>query len=181
MSDDLLYKDHCLEEPWPLHRPRLVMEVTSRALTSQGLVLYLCRQSPWAVLFVRTLCGHMLLPAILTRLCQLLCHQVGNRILQVTPLGCAGPTLMSLLLFSGFEPSAREQPVNNIVLIQGPSLSAAHVLGLAALAVHLGECRSMLPEVDPGVLAPASSLCVPDFLNILLTCRTRDSLLFCMK
>ncbi|XP_076772130.1 Fanconi anemia group A protein isoform X2 [Arvicanthis niloticus] len=96
------------------------------------------RQSPWAVLFVRTLCGHMLLPAILTRLCQLLCHQ-------------------------------------------GPSLSAPHILGLAALAVHLGECRSMLPEVDPGVLAPASSLCVPDFLNILLTCRTRDSLLFCMK
>ncbi|XP_031197586.1 Fanconi anemia group A protein isoform X2 [Mastomys coucha] len=96
------------------------------------------RQSPWAVLFVRTLCGHMLLPAILTRLCQLLHHQ-------------------------------------------GPSLSAPHVLGLAALAVHLGECRSMLPEVDPGVLAPAGSLCVPDFLNSLLTCRTRDSLLFCMK
>ncbi|XP_028608601.1 Fanconi anemia group A protein [Grammomys surdaster] len=96
------------------------------------------RQSPWAVLFVRILCGHTLLPAILTRLCQLLCHQ-------------------------------------------GPSLSAPHVLGLAALAVHLGECRSMLPEVDPGVLVPASSLCVPDFLNTLLTCRTRDSLLFCMK
>uniref|UniRef100_A0ABK0LRP5 FA complementation group A n=1 Tax=Rattus norvegicus TaxID=10116 RepID=A0ABK0LRP5_RAT len=96
------------------------------------------RQSSWAVLFVRTLCGHMLLPAVLTRLCQLLRHQ-------------------------------------------GPNLSAPHVLGLAALAVHLGECRSTLPEVDPGVLAPPSSLCVPDFLNSLLTCHTRDSLLFCMK
>uniref|UniRef100_A0A8C6H794 Fanconi anemia, complementation group A n=1 Tax=Mus spicilegus TaxID=10103 RepID=A0A8C6H794_MUSSI len=97
------------------------------------------RQSPWAVLFVRTLCGHVLLPAVLTRLCQLLRHQ-------------------------------------------GQSLSTSHVLGLAALAVHLGECRSMLPEVDPDVLAPsAGSLCVPDFLNSLLTCRTRDSLLFCMN
>ncbi|ERE80630.1 putative Fanconi anemia group A protein like protein [Cricetulus griseus] len=96
------------------------------------------RQSPWAVLFVRTLCGHMLIPAVLTRLCQLLYHQ-------------------------------------------GPSLSTPHVLGLAALAVHLGECGSMLPEVDPGILAPAGSLCVPEFLNSLLTCRTRESLLFCMK
>ncbi|KAL1784773.1 hypothetical protein HispidOSU_020115 [Sigmodon hispidus] len=96
------------------------------------------RQSPWAVLFVRTLCGHMLFPAVLTRLCQLLYHQ-------------------------------------------GPSLSAAHVLGLAALVVHLSESRSMLPEVDPGFLAPAGSLCVPEFLSSLLTCRTRESLLFCMK
>ncbi|XP_052023161.1 Fanconi anemia group A protein isoform X2 [Apodemus sylvaticus] len=96
------------------------------------------RQSPWAVLFVRTLCGHMLLPAMLTRLWQLLSHQ-------------------------------------------GPSLSAPHILGVAALAVHLGECSSMLPEVDPGVLAPAGSLGVPDFLSSLLTCCTRDSLLFCMK
>ncbi|KAL6082919.1 hypothetical protein STEG23_002613 [Scotinomys teguina] len=96
------------------------------------------RQSPWAGLFVRTLCGHVLFPAVLTRLCQLLYHQ-------------------------------------------GPSLSAPHVLGLAALAVHLGESRSMLPEVDPGVLASDGSLCVPEFLNSLLTCRTRDSLLFCVK
>ncbi|KAM7332305.1 hypothetical protein ACRRTK_009013 [Alexandromys fortis] len=96
------------------------------------------RQSPWAVLFVRILCGHVIFPAVLSRLCQLLYHQ-------------------------------------------GPSLGAPHVLGLAALAVHLGESRSMLPEVDPGVLAPAGSLCVPEFLNILLTCRTRESLLFCMK
>ncbi|XP_057609613.1 Fanconi anemia group A protein [Chionomys nivalis] len=96
------------------------------------------RQSPWAVLFVRILCGPVIFPAVLSRLCQLLYHQ-------------------------------------------GPSLGAPHVLGLAALAVHLGESRSMLPEVDPGVLAPAGSLCVPEFLNSLLTCRTRESLLFCMK
>ncbi|XP_021486884.1 Fanconi anemia group A protein isoform X2 [Meriones unguiculatus] len=96
------------------------------------------RQSPWAALFVRTLCGHTLFPAVLTRLCQLLYHQ-------------------------------------------GPSLSATHVLGLAALAVHLGEARSVLPEVNPGVHASAGSLCVPEFLSSLLTCRTRESLLFCLR
>ncbi|XP_058530791.1 Fanconi anemia group A protein [Ochotona princeps] len=95
------------------------------------------RQGPWAALFVRTLCGRTLLPAVLTRLCQLLRHQ-------------------------------------------GPSLSAPHVLGLAALAAHLGESRAVLPEVEMGG-APASSLPVPEFFNSLLTCSTSESLLFCLK
>uniref|UniRef100_A0A2R9ASG3 FA complementation group A n=1 Tax=Pan paniscus TaxID=9597 RepID=A0A2R9ASG3_PANPA len=95
------------------------------------------RQGPWAALFVRTMCGRVL-PAVLTRLCQLLRHQ-------------------------------------------GPSLSAPHVLGLAALAVHLGESRSALPEVDVGPPAPDAGLPVPALFDSLLTCRTRDSLFFCLK
>ncbi|XP_070939801.1 Fanconi anemia group A protein [Macaca nemestrina] len=95
------------------------------------------RQGPWATLFMRTMCG-CVLPAVLTRLCQLLHHQ-------------------------------------------GPSLSAPHVLGLAALAVHLGESRSALPEVDVGPSAPDAGLPVPALFDSLLTCRTRDSLLFCLK
>ncbi|KAL4835943.1 hypothetical protein H8958_008492 [Nasalis larvatus] len=95
------------------------------------------RQGPWATLFMRTMCGRAL-PAVLTRLCQLLHHQ-------------------------------------------GPSLSAPHVLGLAALAVHLGESRSALPEVDVGPPAPDAGLPVPALFDNLLTCRTRDSLLFCLK
>nr|XP_054311439.1 Fanconi anemia group A protein isoform X3 [Pongo pygmaeus] len=95
------------------------------------------RQGPWATLFMRTMCGRVL-PAVLTRLCQLLRHQ-------------------------------------------GPSLSAPHVLGLAALAVHLGESRSALPKVDVGPLAPDAGLPVPALFDSLLTCRTRDSLLFCLK
>ncbi|XP_053411746.1 Fanconi anemia group A protein isoform X2 [Nycticebus coucang] len=94
------------------------------------------RQGPWATLFVRTMCGCSLLPAVLGRLCQLL-------------------------------------------RLQGPSLSASHMLGLAALAVHLGESRSMLPEVDVGPLARA--LPVPDLVNSLLTCRTQESSLICLK
>ncbi|XP_077888972.1 Fanconi anemia group A protein isoform X3 [Ictidomys tridecemlineatus] len=96
------------------------------------------RQGPWAAAFVRTLCGPTLLPAVLTRLCQLLHHQ-------------------------------------------GPRLSASHVLGLAALVVHLGEPGSALPEVEPGPLAPASSLPVPRFLDSLLTCHTKESSLFCLR
>nr|XP_045012381.1 Fanconi anemia group A protein [Jaculus jaculus] len=96
------------------------------------------RQSPWAALFVRTLCGHMLFPAVLARLCQLLRHQ-------------------------------------------GPNLSTPHILGLAALAVHLGESRSMLPEVDLSPPAPTGSCPIPKFLNSLLSCCTRESLLFSMK
>lgn len=42
------------------------------------------RQGPWAARLVRTLCGHGLLPAVLTRLCQLLRHQVRR------PLGLGG-------------------------------------------------------------------------------------------
>ncbi|XP_077842946.1 Fanconi anemia group A protein isoform X12 [Macaca mulatta] len=95
------------------------------------------RQGPWATLFMRTMCG-CVLPAVLTRLCQLLHHQ-------------------------------------------GPSLSAPHVLGLAALAVHLGESRSALPEVDVGPSATDAGLPVPALFDSLLTCRTRDSLLFCLK
>ncbi|XP_032140639.1 Fanconi anemia group A protein isoform X3 [Sapajus apella] len=95
------------------------------------------RQGPWATLLVRTMCGHVL-PAVLTRLCQLLRHQ-------------------------------------------GPSLSAPHILGLGALAVHLGESRSALPEVDVGPPAATVGLPVPELFENLLTCRTRGSLLFCLK
>ncbi|XP_048210859.1 Fanconi anemia group A protein isoform X2 [Perognathus longimembris pacificus] len=64
---------------------------------------------------------------------------------------------------------------------QCPKLSAQHILGLAALAVHLGEAKSTLPKVDPGPSAPPSSLPIPEFLDSLLTCRTRESSLFCLR
>uniref|UniRef100_A0A2K6FS26 FA complementation group A n=1 Tax=Propithecus coquereli TaxID=379532 RepID=A0A2K6FS26_PROCO len=68
-----------------------------------------------------------------------------------------------------------------LLRLQGLSLSASHVLGLAALAVHLGESRSAFPEVDVGPPAPAGGLAFPDLLDSLLTCRTRESSLFCLK
>uniref|UniRef100_A0A8C7B2C9 FA complementation group A n=1 Tax=Neovison vison TaxID=452646 RepID=A0A8C7B2C9_NEOVI len=89
------------------------------------------RQGPWAARFVSTVCGHRLLRATLTRLCQLLRHQ-------------------------------------------GPSLSASHVLGLAALVVHLSESRSALPDVH--VALPA-----PEFFSSLLPFGTAETSLFCLK
>ncbi|XP_008048229.1 Fanconi anemia group A protein [Carlito syrichta] len=95
------------------------------------------RQGRWATLFVKSLCGYAL-PALLSRLCQLLRHQ-------------------------------------------GPTLHASHVLGLAALAVHLGESRSVLPDVNAGPLAPAGSLPITELFDSLLTCRTHETMLFCLK
>uniref|UniRef100_A0A452DQA2 FA complementation group A n=1 Tax=Capra hircus TaxID=9925 RepID=A0A452DQA2_CAPHI len=96
------------------------------------------RQGPWATHFVRALCGHRFLPAVLTRLCQLLHHQ-------------------------------------------GPSLSASHVLGLAALAVHLGESRSVLPKVHVGPPAPARGLPIPEFIDSLLPCVAQQASALCLK
>ncbi|XP_023378481.1 Fanconi anemia group A protein isoform X3 [Pteropus vampyrus] len=96
------------------------------------------RQGSWAARFVTATCGHRLLPAVLTRLCQLLRHQ-------------------------------------------GPSLSASHVLGLAALAVHLGEAGPAFSDVHVSPPAPARGLSIPDFFSSLLTCRTKESTLFCLR
>ncbi|XP_036922347.1 Fanconi anemia group A protein [Sturnira hondurensis] len=96
------------------------------------------RQGSWAAHFVTATCGRTLLPAVLSRLCQLLRHQ-------------------------------------------GPGLRASHVLGLAALAAHLGKSQSALPEVHVGPPAPARGLSVPEFFDSLLTCGSKESLLFCLK
>nr|XP_020740950.1 Fanconi anemia group A protein [Odocoileus virginianus texanus] len=96
------------------------------------------RQGPWATHFVRALCGRRFLPAVLTRLCQLLRHQ-------------------------------------------GPSLSASHVLGLAVLAVHLGESKSVLPKVHVGPPAPARGLPIPEFIDSLLPCAAQQASTLCLK
>ncbi|XP_036998687.2 Fanconi anemia group A protein [Artibeus jamaicensis] len=96
------------------------------------------RQGSWAAHFVTATCGRALLPAVLSRLCQLLRHQ-------------------------------------------GPGLRASHVLGLAALAAHLGKPRSALPEVHVGPPAPSRGLSIPEFFDSLLTCGSKESLLFCLK
>ncbi|XP_045674531.1 Fanconi anemia group A protein [Phyllostomus hastatus] len=96
------------------------------------------RQGSWAARFVTATCGRTLLPAVLSRLCQLLRHQ-------------------------------------------GPGLQASQVLGLAALAAHLGRSPSALPKVHMGPPAPAGGLSVPEFLGSLLTCESRGSALLCLR
>ncbi|XP_065393295.1 Fanconi anemia group A protein isoform X19 [Macaca fascicularis] len=82
------------------------------------------RQGPWATLFMRTMCG-CVLPAVLTRLCQLLHHQ-------------------------------------------GPSLSAPHVLGLAALAVHLDFVQRQFRTLFASFLPSHEIFCTAAYLQALL-------------
>lgn len=75
----------------------------------------------------------------------------------------------------------RHGPHTTVSPAQGPSLSASHVLGLAALAVHLGEAGPALLDVHAGPPAPARRLSIPDFFSSLLTCGTKASTLFCLR
>ncbi|KAM9607915.1 LOW QUALITY PROTEIN: Fanconi anemia group A protein [Trichechus inunguis] len=116
----------------------LLLTCFCQSLVAASSFAPLQRQGPWAALFVKLLCGRALLPAVLTRLCQLLLHQ-------------------------------------------GPCLNTPHLVGLAALAVHLSELGPMLPHVDVGLPSSAQGFSVASFLDGLLPCRTGKSLLFCMR
>uniref|UniRef100_A0A4X2LZ92 FA complementation group A n=1 Tax=Vombatus ursinus TaxID=29139 RepID=A0A4X2LZ92_VOMUR len=95
--------------------------------------------SSWPSLFVKMICGHRhLLPALLTRFCQLIYHQ-------------------------------------------GECLTDIHVLGLAALAVHLNESKSFVPELVLGTSAHAQSHWVTAFWENLLACKTQKSFSLCIK
>ncbi|NXB69125.1 FANCA protein, partial [Struthidea cinerea] len=68
---------------------------------------------------------------------------------------------------------------------QGPSLSAAHILGLAAFVIHLSECRALIPGVEAsfGVSqpVPGKALSVSEYWSSLLVCRTEESFAFCLR
>ncbi|XP_061863573.1 Fanconi anemia group A protein isoform X2 [Colius striatus] len=72
-----------------------------------------------------------------------------------------------------------------LIYHQGPSLNEAHVLGLAAFAIHLNESRALIPEVEAsfGISqpVPAKILSISEFWNCLLVCRTEESFSFCMR
>uniref|UniRef100_A0A8D0GNN4 FA complementation group A n=1 Tax=Sphenodon punctatus TaxID=8508 RepID=A0A8D0GNN4_SPHPU len=72
-----------------------------------------------------------------------------------------------------------------LLYYQGPSLSEAHVLGLAALVIHLNESKSLIPEVNICSQSPESAsargLPITEYWNHLLRCRTGESLAFCMR
>uniref|UniRef100_A0A8C6XRI8 FA complementation group A n=1 Tax=Naja naja TaxID=35670 RepID=A0A8C6XRI8_NAJNA len=69
---------------------------------------------------------------------------------------------------------------------QGPSLSDAHILGLAAFVVHFTEAESLLPPVDlcfPSVprVALHTDLPLAGLWDYLLAPRSGDSALFCLR
>ncbi|XP_042636658.1 Fanconi anemia group A protein [Orycteropus afer afer] len=134
----LLKQKVCVGSRWFGHAVDLLLTCFCQSLVAASSFASPQRQGPWASLFTSLLCGRALLPAVLTRLSQLL-------------------------------------------LQQGPRLSAPHVLGLAALAIHLSECELVLPRADLGPAASAQDLSVAAFLDSLLPCRTGESLLFCVR
>ncbi|KFO08485.1 Fanconi anemia group A protein, partial [Balearica regulorum gibbericeps] len=72
-----------------------------------------------------------------------------------------------------------------LIYHQGPSLSDAHILGLAAFVIHLSESRALIPEVEVnfGISQPIPEkiLSISEYWNCLLACRTEESLAFCMR
>uniref|UniRef100_K7FYD5 Uncharacterized protein n=1 Tax=Pelodiscus sinensis TaxID=13735 RepID=K7FYD5_PELSI len=72
-----------------------------------------------------------------------------------------------------------------LIYHQGPALNNAHVLGLAALVIHLNESKSLIPEVEIVSKVPqfasVKGLSVTEFWNHLLVCRTGESLAFCLR
>ncbi|NWV85289.1 FANCA protein, partial [Dasyornis broadbenti] len=72
-----------------------------------------------------------------------------------------------------------------LIYHQGPSLSAAHILGLAAFVVHLSESRALIPGVEAnfGVSqpVPGNALSVSEYWSSLLLCRTEESFAFCVR
>ncbi|KAJ7424215.1 Fanconi anemia, complementation group A [Willisornis vidua] len=72
-----------------------------------------------------------------------------------------------------------------LIYHQGPSLTDAHILGLAAFVIHLSECRALIPGVEAqfGVSQPApeKALSISEYWTCLLLCRTEESFAFCMR
>ncbi|NXR05609.1 FANCA protein, partial [Semnornis frantzii] len=72
-----------------------------------------------------------------------------------------------------------------LIYHQGLSLNDAHILGLAAFVIHLGESRALIPAVEARLgisqAAPEQALSILEYWNCLLVCRTQESFVFCMR
>ncbi|XP_074056868.1 Fanconi anemia group A protein isoform X2 [Macrotis lagotis] len=68
-----------------------------------------------------------------------------------------------------------------LIYHQGEFLTDIHILGLAALAVHLNESKSFVPELILGTSAHAKTHSVMSFWENLLTCKTPKSFYLCMR
>ncbi|XP_028971056.2 Fanconi anemia group A protein isoform X2 [Esox lucius] len=64
---------------------------------------------------------------------------------------------------------------------QGASLSAAHVLGLAAFAVHLHASQAQCPMVQLSPTLLSGPLSGPEALTAALSCTTQTDMLFCIR
>ncbi|NXK33636.1 FANCA protein, partial [Piprites chloris] len=72
-----------------------------------------------------------------------------------------------------------------LIYHQGPSLTDAHILGLAAFVIHLSESRALIPGVEANFgisqSVPEKALSISEYWTSLLVCRTEESFAFCMR
>ncbi|NWQ62413.1 FANCA protein, partial [Neopipo cinnamomea] len=72
-----------------------------------------------------------------------------------------------------------------LIYHQGPSLTDAHILGLAAFVIHLSESKALIPGVEAnfGISQPVpeKALSISEYWTYLLVCRTKESFAFCMR
>ncbi len=121
--------------------------------------LFVVRQGSWPSVFVKVLLGHRWLVSALThRLWDLLQHQVSER--AAVLYMCVG------------------HPEHSCCVFQGSALSAAHVLGLAALLAELHYCRRSCPLLQ---LQGSSSDAVSESLSDALLCSTRSHMALCLR
>ncbi|XP_039414345.1 Fanconi anemia group A protein isoform X1 [Corvus cornix cornix] len=128
-------------------------------------------------------CHHSVVDLLLTSFCQTLLaassfnppDRQGPCLSLVVKMMCGHRNLLPALLGR----------LCQLIYHQGPSLSAAHSLGLAAFVIHLSECRALIPGVEAsfGVSqpVPGKALSVSEYWSSLLVCRTEESFAFCLR
>ncbi|NWX54159.1 FANCA protein, partial [Promerops cafer] len=128
-------------------------------------------------------CQHSVVDLLLTSFCQTLLaassfnppDRQGPCLSLVVKMMCGHRNLLPALLGR----------LCQLIYHQGPSLGAAHILGLAAFVIHLSECRALIPGVEAnfGVsqAVPGKALSVSEYWSSLLVCRTEESFAFCLR
>ncbi|NWT71426.1 FANCA protein, partial [Prunella himalayana] len=128
-------------------------------------------------------CHQSVVDLLLTSFCQTLLaassfnppDRQGPCLSQVVKMMCGHRNLLPALLGR----------LCQLIYHQGPSLGAAHILGLAAFVIHLSECRALIPGVEANFGAsqavPGKALSVSEYWSSLLVCRTEESFAFCLR
>lgn len=86
-----------------------------------------------------------------------------------------------LHLFFFFMSLSKYTPHFTNLCPKGSSLSAAHILGLAAFVVHLQACSSQNPLVKFVPPLRPEPVPITEALSVALVCSTHTDMLFCIR
>lgn len=150
------------------------------SLTSMhcGSPVLLPRQSQWAAQFVNVVLGHTELVSVLVHRLWDLFHN------QVTCHICTHPIVNVRHVFQF------QLIVSHVICFvfffvplctKGSSLTASHLLGLAALVVHLHASSGHSPLVQMMPSVAVQPVPLTEALSAALLCNTQDNMLFCVR